>query len=735
MGYKSGGLSYFSNGSSTSDTEEQKPTAFQAKPTAPKGRFGLPTPAGNVPVNQSVLDQMEQLYIQRQANRTGFMESLKDASAWFSGGVEGPQQALLARDKFRQEQEGEDFQMQSQIAQYRSALAAQKAFEERRARELGLTGAPGAPGAAAPSSPEAMFGMPPEIRQALMNAPTRAEYDKIYAEYAKKKAEVEASPEFDVPKIPVVVKAPDGSYYRDVISARELRSNPAKYMRQDEMAAREPRAGAAPPEAAAPAPLPGAQQPRAGAPAAQAAATPQAAPAPRAPSINVGNDMTTSRLTGEELNRRIAALSDHPNKAQLEARLRSSEADFKNRIASEPNPRRVASQEEFNSLPEGTVYQLPDGVKGIKGGVAASSVAGTTPRAAAPGQFTYENLTPEMINNAKQRMALEGLQPELFDRPDAAELFNKQPLKARENFFSVNSAPPAAAAPAPQAAAPAAPAAPLAQAPAAPRAQAPAGRRPTAPELERQAEIEKQMEINAAQEKFKTDAKKREVFETDIDATKITERQGRARRAQELVKSDPTIAGVISGPGYKNAIAGLLQEGISTPSGSISLSSISDAIYKTLPTTMDTAKRSELAGILANMELDASAVMNGQGQISDGERVILRKAAISIEDPAEVVYKKARMMEARQETLKKLGELYGDGSKYIRNFGALKADPQYKAIQDQYERRLEEIYNEKVNLPKPAKGARPGRSAGPQPYSDAEKERRYQEWKRQQGTR
>jgi hypothetical protein len=273
--------------------------------------------------------------------------------------------------------------------------------------------------------------------------------------------------------------------------------------------------------------------------------------------------------------------------------------------------------------------------------------------------------------------------------------------------------------------------APLAQAPAAPAA--PAGRRPTAPELERRSEIEKQIEIQAAQEKLKTDAERRKVFETDIDDTKIVERQGRARRAQELVKSDPTIAGVISGPGYRNAIAGLLQEGISTPSGSISLGSLSDQIYKTLPTTMDTAKRAELAGILANMELDASAVMNGQGQISDGERVILRKAAISIEDPAVVVYRKARMMEARQETLKKLGDLYGDGSKYIRNFGALKSDPQYRAIQDQYERRLEDIAKEEVNLPKPAKGPKGKRSAAPQPYSDPEKEARYQAFRKSQG--
>jgi hypothetical protein len=347
-----------------------------------------------------------------------------------------------------------------------------------------------------------------------------------------------------------------------------------------------------------------------------------------------------------------------------------------------------------------------------------------------------ENITPDMRGALRQALTQEGLRPELADRPDFAEMFNQQPRSARENLFSAmtrppQATPPAAAAPAPEMTPPPAPA--PAPAPAAP-AQAPA-RRPTAPELERQAEIEKQIEIQAAQEKLKTDAKRREVFETDVDATKITERQARARRAQELVKADPTIAGVISGPGYQNAIAGLLQEGISTPSGSISLSTLSEQIYKTLPTTIDTAKRAELAGILANMELDASAVMNGQGQISDGERVILRKAAISIEDPAEVVYKKARMMEARQETLKQLSNLYGDGSRYIRNFGAFKNDPQYKAIQNEYEKQLDQIYKEKINLAKPAKGRGAARAAGPKPYEDAEKERRYQEWKSQQGTR
>jgi hypothetical protein len=49
-----------------------------------------------------------------------------------------------------------------------------------------------------------------------------------------------------------------------------------------------------------------------------------------------------------------------------------------------------------------------------------------------------------MINSAKQRMVEQGLKPELFDRPDAAEIFNGLPPQARKNFFDVNAAPPAA---------------------------------------------------------------------------------------------------------------------------------------------------------------------------------------------------------------------------------------------------------------------------------------------------
>jgi hypothetical protein len=352
----------------------------------------------------------------------------------------------------------------------------------------------------------------------------------------------------------------------------------------------------------------------------------------------------------------------------------------------------------------------------------AAPAPAVTPTAAAPApapvevteptadKFRFENLTEPQIAALEKQMIDMGVEPrDTLRRADVAERFNSYPLNIRQRAFAAAN----------EGMVPAAGQAPEAPKPPTQVAQAPAEppkKRPTLPEAKAQLEIEKQLAINAAQEALKTDSKRRETFEKNTDAMTVSERLNRAKRAQQLVLSDPTIAGVISGPGYKNAISVLLQQGISTPSGSVSLQGLSEAIYKTLPTTMDTKKRYELAGILANMELDASAVMNGQGQISDGERKILSKASISIEDPAEVVYKKAKMMQARQETLQKLAEVYGDGIRFRTSFKAFENDPQYKRIAAEYEKQLDAIAAEDIKIPRvsaaqpkqPKSGTAPG---------------------------
>lgn len=354
--------------------------------------------------------------------------------------------------------------------------------------------------------------------------------------------------------------------------------------------------------------------------------------------------------------------------------------------------------------------------------------------AAAPKNFTYDEFTPEDKQALEQSMRNLGIDPrDSVTREGAGEVFNRAPLEVRKRIFDdiragqppIKPREPKAEQPSvgtmtPEAAAPVAPAAPA----------APAARK-SLPEIKSEMEIRKQTDVAAAQAKLETDKEMRKEFNQNTKPLVMTERLARANRVAKLVSEDPTIAGVISGSGYRNAISGLLASGVTTPTGSISISKISDAIYKTLPTTLDTKKRYELAGLLANMELDASSAMNGQGQISDGERKILEKASISIDDPAEVVYKKAKMMIARQETLKQLSEIYGDGSKYIRNFDAFKNDPQYKKIEKAYVARLNAIMDEDVKLEKKAPAESKG-AAKPssRAFSDPDKERRYQEYLR-----
>ena len=70
----------------------------------------------------STLEAMAELYNQRVAKQSGFMEALKDAAAWTGGGIGGPTETLKIRDEQRSKQAADLFSMQNQIAQHRQAM-------------------------------------------------------------------------------------------------------------------------------------------------------------------------------------------------------------------------------------------------------------------------------------------------------------------------------------------------------------------------------------------------------------------------------------------------------------------------------------------------------------------------------------------------------------------------------------------------------------------------------------
>jgi len=108
----------------TSSTEE---TSLQEE--RPGVRTG--TGKGAVIANESVLAQMQKLYEQKLAQQQGlggFVETLKDATAWTSGGIHGPTEALSKRADDRSKRAAELFDMQNKIASQRAAIANRNAF-------------------------------------------------------------------------------------------------------------------------------------------------------------------------------------------------------------------------------------------------------------------------------------------------------------------------------------------------------------------------------------------------------------------------------------------------------------------------------------------------------------------------------------------------------------------------------------------------------------------------------
>ena len=227
-----------------------------------------------------------------------------------------------------------------------------------------------------------------------------------------------------------------------------------------------------------------------------------------------------------------------------------------------------------------------------------------------------------------------------------------------------------------------------------------------------QRKIQEEEGTAAAKKRGESGEEKRATFETDIMPSNIAEEKATAQRIQTLVKNNPGITGVLSGEGYAKAIAGQLERGI----GNVSVNDLSTAILQTLPTTtnLTMSERNELGTYLARMELKAAKLIKGQGQITEGEREILKHASSSLKDPAEAVYKKAKMLERIADMNAELGDIYGNGSKYpnFRDF-VFSKDPRVLDIHKRYQKDLENILNEKVDFRKPVSGT-PQKSQHPE---------------------
>jgi len=148
--------------------------------------------------NESVLAQMEQLYKNKLARNQYFLQDLADASAWWSGGVEGPTRGLAMRAQTRAAQEKELEELARNIATTKIGLGqlqeANQALQPAGTSAPVMGGAaPTAGGAATPSLPVGWgvyrgVPVPPEVFASIQSYLRLGDIGKANAafqEYAK----------------------------------------------------------------------------------------------------------------------------------------------------------------------------------------------------------------------------------------------------------------------------------------------------------------------------------------------------------------------------------------------------------------------------------------------------------------------------------------------------------------------------------------------------------------------
>lgn len=217
-----------------------------------------------------------------------------------------------------------------------------------------------------------------------------------------------------------------------------------------------------------------------------------------------------------------------------------------------------------------------------------------------------------------------------------------------------------------------------------------------------------ELDTEAAKQDIASDIKKRDEWLAETKLPDLADQRAINRRVITQVSQNPNITGVLAQPGAKNAILNAAQEGLITPLGHVVVRNLEETIFTALADTVsDVSDRRELASYLARNELKASRLIQGQGQVSEQEREVLRRMSGSIKDPAELIYKRARIMDKRNEFDQATRQLFE--KKGMRSLSALQKDDQYKALLKAYEKDLDSVYNEKVDF----SAARVRRSGAP----------------------
>ena len=645
------------------DTPEPTETTQFATSKTPVSKSPYAITGGGTPtgVDPALLENMQKLIAEREAQKGSFLESMKDANAWWSGGVAGPGEALRARAKDREEQEATTFGMKSQIAQYK----AQQALAQRTQQDvLGALGggAPGAPGAGGGFGTQIDPAIANQIRDLAATDPAAAR--KLLQDHTKKMAEYTAQARTNPEAYKKTIEVRTATGNIDTVSLMDLLNNPQKYQPTEK--------GAVEVQTQTGGVVPGAVK----------APTGNAVDIARATGVPI---ISGNRDTAKQTELYNASLQPGYNGPPV-AKPGTSKHEIGNAI--DVDMKRATPEQIAALKAKGFTQPLPDKDPNHWELTAApATTVVPAPGAAATPAFNQVKPMPAMPQSAP-------LAP-----PEIKDTF---PVVAGEEKNAINlSATPAA---------PAAPAAPVAAAPAAapvaPRAPIVNVAEKTFPQMRAEQKASEELQTGIAKGQAENIVKSEAEFRTSTDSKSVAERKTSAERVVNLVQENPKAVGVLAKPGIANALTTIARDGLNTPSGAIGIKTIEDALVLAMPGADQKTvnARKEIAQNLARGALEASKLSQGQGSVSDFERSMFEKIAGSLADTPELLIKRQKMLIARADLDKQLGGMYRGMKEPGKptNYEMFTASKDYVKAVDAYEENLRSILNTDVVLNKAA---------------------------------
>lgn len=160
----------------------------------------------------------------------------------------------------------------------------------------------------------------------------------------------------------------------------------------------------------------------------------------------------------------------------------------------------------------------------------------------------------------------------------------------------------------------------------------------------------------------------------------------------DIVSNNENAFGVLSKPGFASALGGLIQEAMRVGQYFIGIPGIQDAIRKIGGTQADIDAVSKFDQLVVNLSLAIAATQKGLGSITNFEREMFTKAALSSSDSANVLLYKAELLRARSTFDKvRWQQYYAFEKSKGGNIEDYKLSPTYRDLRSKYEDAIKNI--------------------------------------------